>query len=573
MVPSQLPDGLKQEVALRWIVSQPNLEIVRSMQARGASLHLATILANRGIDANSMDSFLTPRLSDLSSPWEFRDMAKAAQIVADAIQYGAKTLVHSDGDADGLACSTLLTSFFQEAGAEVITYTPSRAEGHGVREHGLNIGINAGVDLILTADTGVDAHMAAKVCRQKNIAFVVTDHHIAPETLPDAYAIVNPNQDKCSFPFKGLAGCGVALFLLIAVRKILRDAGHPGGHIDLKSYLDVVTVGTISDVCPIIGDNRLLVAAGMAQLESEPRMGLAHLMHVAGLTDRVTSTDVAFKIGPRINSAGRLASPDIAFRLLMTQDPEEAATLAEELNTLNLERQRICDEVTEKAEEEISRTGALDRKALVLAGDYPQSVSGIVAGKLKEKYNRPAFIFSIADGLAKGSGRSIPGFHLRKALDVCSDILDGYGGHELAAGASLAAMWLDQFKETFCRLADDQLPDEKLEPELRIDLEIGGGDINLKFLKEFSDLEPFGVANPQPIFTLKGVELNDCKVLKDKHVALTLRHSGRQVRAVGFNMAPPKAGVRRLDLALTLSENEWNGQTKVNALIADMKEA
>lgn len=543
---------------------------VDALTAKGISPLASALLANRGITPEQTPSFLAPRLSEMTDPLRLKDMGRAAELVADAIYNNARIFGHFDYDADGVSSAALITTYMREAGADFIPYLPTRAQGYGLRATGIQTAVAAGAKLIITADCGITAVEEAILCRHHGIKLVITDHHLPGDILPDADAVVNPCRNDDEFPYKGLAGVGVAFYLLIAVRRILREKGHRGGDIDLRLLLQFVALGTIADVSPLTGENRILVRSGMSILESEPCVGLGHLMTVAGLGYYLTAQDVAFRLAPRINAAGRLSDPITAFNLLIATDYYEAEELALALDAFNRQRQEMEAEILEQAEEEIARSNALGRKAIVLAGHWPHGIIGITAGKLCERHNRPVILFSVEAGQGRGSGRSIPDFHLRSALDACGHLLVGFGGHAQAAGATIDLSRLDAFREAFCRLADDTITDTGMEPVLDIDMELDGTQISRSTIAEFSTLAPFGEGNPEPIFALRKARLIECRTMKEKHVSLTLKAGLKTVRAVGFNMAPPPVGTTEIDLAFALTESEWNGEIRVNPMIKDM---
>lgn len=556
---------------MKWERRPSDQVAIDDLMSSGIHRVPATLLAIRGVDASMAPAFLSPRLVDMTSPWLLADMGKAAAAIADAIRGGVKIMVHTDYDCDGLTSAALLSAFLLEAGADFFPYIPTRDEGYGLRPEGVAVAVAQGARLILTADCGITAVAEALLCREHGIELVITDHHLPDAELPDAKAIVNPHRHGDQFPFKGLAGVGVAFYLLVAVRKHLRDARHRGGDVDLRALLDLVALGTIADVVPLLGDNRTLVRHGIEVMESEPRLGLGYLMEAAGLTRGVCAQDVAFRLAPRINACGRLGSPHPAYRLLVTDDPSEAERLALELSDLNSQRQLIEERIMSEVEEQIHKRTMLDRKALVVAGNWPHGVVGITAGKLADKYHRPVILLAIEGDVAKGSGRSGTGFHLKDALGACAPLLDGYGGHAQAAGLSLPSIWVDEFREAFCRVADKLVPDELLQEDLLIDMELAGEQISLETVDACASLEPFGEGNPPPLFLIKNAELDDCRIMKGKHISMDLRSAGKRFRAVGFNRQPPKAGTGHVDLVCSMARSEWNGESRLDVHVRDCR--
>lgn len=540
----------------------------------GISPLLAKIFISRGIsDTQYINSFLNPRLDELHDPFLLKDMDKAVERIARGIQNQEKILVYGDYDVDGTTSASILSDFLMRNGALVDFYIPDRLE----EGYGLSIGaidrISAmEASLIITVDCGITAVDEVRYAIDKGLDVVVTDHHQCKEELPEAYAVVNPCRPDCSYPFKQLAGVGVAFKLIIA----LCDHLHLGDV--YKEYLDIVALGTVADVVPLVNENRILVKYGIKRLESTENVGLKALINCAGLKDKpISSFGISFGLAPRINAAGRVGDASRAVKLFTSKDEESANRIAAELNEENKFRQDTEAWIMQQAIQLIESEIDFDReKVIVAAGEgWHHGIIGIVASKITEKYYRPCILLTHEDGVCKGSARSIEGFNLFDALTHCKDLLEKFGGHELAAGLALKFEKLDAFKKMINAYADEILTAEDLVPKLKVDVNLDKNDISMKNIRELDLLAPFGAGNPGPVFIYKGLRIGEIKTVgENKHLKLKLMDGSFYTEAIGFNMGAAAEALTcndRMDVACTLEINSWNSNEKIQFNLKDLR--
>lgn len=572
----------------RWTVKEIELGTaeVRAAAERladklGIGPLLARLLVVRGQgDPEAAAEFLYAGVEHLHSPFEMDGMERAVARIRKALERGERIRVYGDYDADGVCATAMWVRLLKRVGADFDFYVPHRvSEGYGLNVRAIDDAAVRGVRLILTVDTGVSAVEEIEYAKALGIDVVVTDHHEPPPVLPDACAVVNPKKPGCRYPFRHLAGVGVAWKTAQAL------LGEPP-----FEWIDLVALGTVADVVPLIGENRILVREGLRRFGRSDNAGLRALLAAAGVPpDRaVTERDLAFVLAPRINAGGRMDHADVAVRLLATDDPSEAATCAEHLESLNRERQLVAKETLRLAEEQwLSRP---DAAAVVAVGEgWNAGVLGIVAAKLLDITRRPTFVLAIdpQTGVAKGSARSLRGFDLYRALTECADLLEEFGGHELAAGLAVRAERVSELRERLERLAGSFRPEEveTLSTVAEADLVWDWNAANQEWLLELERLAPFGVDNPVPRFQFTGVRLIDRRTVgKDgRHVKLVLAPgftsddvSGKEssrISAVGFGMAEAFRAVSPLarpDLLAEWSVNEWNGQRVPEVIVRDV---
>lgn len=540
---------------------------------------LQHILAARGYaDPSAIRSFLNPLLSEMLDPQLLRGMPEAVQRLLAAYRKQEQICVYGDYDVDGITGTALLVSFLRTAGFRCSYFIPNRFDdGYGLNSESLESIITQGATLILSVDCGITAVAEAQVCRERDVDLIIVDHHAPKDVLPDTCAILNPLQPGCPYPFKSLAGVGVAFNLLVALRAALRDADAFSGRPlpDLRQWLDLVALGTIADVVPLTGQNRLYVYHGLKQLSSAPRIGVAALKQVAGIKDPVSCGQVGFRLAPRLNAAGRMESAVPGVDLLLSMDANESRMIAEELDAANAERQAIERRIFEEADAMLLATGSMaERRSIVLASaDWHQGVVGIVASRLVERYHRPTILIALdPDGWGKGSGRSIPGFHLLEALNTCSEQLERFGGHRYAAGVSIRAEHIPNFAENFEAAAAARLADADLVPQLEIDAEVQPADITMELLSGLKKLEPFGAGNPEPVLMMRNMSVIESRVVGEKHLRLRVSREKAGFTAIAFGMAgreiPPQ-----VDLAFFPEINEWNGTSSIQLRIKDLRAA
>jgi single-stranded-DNA-specific exonuclease len=535
---------------------------------------IAKVLLNRGInDCKKIWRFLDPSLEDLNDPFLMKDMDRAAERVKTALVNKEKIVIYGDYDVDGITSTSILINFLSRLGATCDFYIPDRIdEGYGISIAAIDKIRQISPSLIITADCGITAVDEVKYIKECGMDIIITDHHECTGVLPDAHAIVNPHRPDCMYPFKGLAGVGVVYKFIhaLCIEMSLGDI--------YQDYIDLVTLGTVADVVPLVDENRIIVKYGIPKIENTSNIGLRALINNSGLENRtITSTSISFILAPRINAAGRLGDAGRGVRLFTTKDEREALGIALELNEENKNRQDMELYIFSEAINAIEAKIDLDReKVIVAAGkSWHHGVIGIVASKITERYYRPCLLLSVENGICKGSGRSIEGFNLFKALKYCSPLLTKFGGHELAAGLSLKHSNLELFRKMINEYANTILEDEDLIPRIRIDASIEKQDINMDSVKALADLAPFGAGNSEPVFSYDKLRISDIRTVgEDRHLKLWLRDNGFYTEAIGFNMGTLinefNAG-DLLDAAFSLEINSWNSNERIQFNLKDIK--
>jgi single-stranded-DNA-specific exonuclease len=566
-------------LARRWVeVGCDEAAALRLARELRLDARVARVLACRGhADPADAARFLEASLGDLPDPFLMRGMHDAVAAVRDALERGRRIALYGDYDVDGVTSTALLAGFLRAIGADVITYVPHRlVEGYGLNTAAVRRLAADGASLLVSLDCGITSVAEVKAAAELGVRTVVVDHHTVPVELPSAVAILNPHQPGCAYPYKPLAAVGVTFCLVMALRRRLREAGRFGAdrpEPNLRQLLDLVALGTVADVVPLTGVNRVLVRAGLDVLARTSRPGLRALKRVSGLAEegRVTAGQVGFRLGPRINAAGRLDDASRGVRLLLEESPAAALVLAEELDRENRARQELeramLDEATAQARERVE-AGA---RGLVLARDgWHPGVVGIVASRIVERFHRPAILVALADGIGKGSGRSIEAFHLHDALARCAGHLTRFGGHRHAAGVTLPAGEVARFRERFEEHAREVLSEDDLLPRCRIEGRLGPGDVGDDLAHALERLAPFGAGHPEPLFALQG-RPRSARVVGSGGAHLKLGF-GDGVQAIGFSLgerAPMCAG--EIEAAVTIGFDEWNGARRVQLTIRDLR--
>ncbi len=567
-----------------WIVPPQQVELEEKLiQQLGVSPLIARLMSNRGVqDCVSGRIFLWGTLADLHNPFLMKGMETAAQVILSAVQNREKICVYGDYDVDGMTGVTLLMRVLHRLRADVVAYIPNRLQdGYGVKCAALDELKKSGVGLVVTVDCGITSCAEVRYAGQLGIKVVVTDHHQPGDELPAAEAVLNPLQPDCEYPFKQLAGVGVALKL---AQGILSQAGRLREATDiLHQELDLVALGTIADVVPLQGENRILVKYGLKQLTFSPKSGIKALGRIIGLhEERMLSVgDVAFKLAPRLNAAGRMGYPTKGFQLLISEDDVASDYLAKELEEENQRRRLIEDKILSQARSELDgiERGSLP-KVIVLAGKgWHSGVIGIVASRLVEEFSRPVLVIALEDGIGKGSGRSISKFHLQQALNYCQDLLLQFGGHKMAAGFSIEAGNIPALKERLNQLADQTLGETDFIPTFRTDGEIALDKLDVSLWQELQLMSPFGMANPTPLFYARKVELmgSPCKV-GNNHLKMKLRQGSYTIDGIGFNMGEliPHLiirGTKPLDVVFQAQLNVWQGKEQLQLSVRDIVES
>lgn len=539
----------------------------------------ARILVARGIDT-SADAlgFFSPALSSMPDPFLLKGMSAAVERVLQARNSGETVCIYGDYDVDGITGTALLVSFLRQAGLVCTYFIPNRFDdGYGLNEDALQRIIDSGATLIMSVDCGITAVNEAAFCRQAGVDLVILDHHSPGENIPEAAAVVNPLQPGCAYPFKLLAGVGVAFNLLVALRSRMRQEGVFAGadEPDLRDWLDLVALGTIADVVPLVGQNRMYAYFGLQKLDNSRRPGVAALKKVAGISDSVTCGQVGYRLAPRLNAAGRMESAVPGVELLLCTNPDECDMIAAELDTANAERQAVERGIIEAAAAMVDAGGAYPacRSIVLSSRDWHQGVIGIVASRIVERYHRPTILIAIDEqGGAKGSGRSIPGFHLLEALVDCSGHLERFGGHRYAAGIGLNADRINLFAASFETAAGRILGDTELLPTLDVDAEISPTDLDLALVHELKRLEPFGAGNPEPILMMRDVSVVERRIVGDGHLKLRVSAGGRVFNAIAFRQAECQTD-GMLDIVFFPEYNVWNNTTALQLRIKAIRKA
>ncbi len=571
---------------MRWILPDAAEEVWSKLAAE-LNLHplAARVLANRGhVQPEAAERFLSDKLADLPDPLLMKGMPAAVGRICLALREKQKITLWGDYDVDGVCSTTLLSLFLEELGAVVATYIPHRLEeGYGLNRAAVERIAGDGTRLLVTLDCGITSHAEIGVANQRGLEVVVVDHHHVPETMPPALAVLNPLQPGCDYPTKHLCAAGVAFNLCMGIRRQLRLDGFFGARKEpnLKSMLDLVALATVADVVPLTGANRILVRHGLAELTEARRVGVKALKEVAGLSPGtpVTSGQVGFRLGPRINAAGRLDDASVGMRLLKAKTLEEARPLARELDSANAERQAIEQDILNQAilqAEELTGAGA---RGLVLYADgWHPGVIGIVASRIVERFHRPTVMVGVRDGMGRGSARSIEVFHLLNALKECEGHLARLGGHKHAAGLSVLPERLPEFRAAFQALCGRQLAEEDLVARCRVDALVAPRELDEKAVLAVQRLAPFGSGNPEPVFASRRL-VTSPRLLKNKreggvdHLKLTLEAAPR-LDVIGFSMADRVAHTEGVvDLAYQVGIDEWRGEQRVSLKLKDLRPA
>lgn len=537
------------------------------------------LLLNRDIsDVEDAYGFLFPDLSQFLDPYLMADMDKAVRIMVEAIGSRKEIWVFGDYDVDGVTSVSIIVLFLSAIGIKANCYIPERvSEGYGLRAESVRYMKEQGADLIFTVDCGISNIDEIALAKSLGMEVIVTDHHEVPEVMPDAGAILNPKRADCSFPSKNLAGVGIAYNFLMALRRELRERGLFVEELpNLKRYLDLVALGTIADIVPLTGENRLFVKYGLTELKEDHRPGIVALRNVSGVkNDNINTGTVSFRLAPRLNASGRVGSALESVRLLTTDNPDEAAAVAKEIDIENGKRQILEEEVLKDAIEIINGSDILkDRNSIVLASKkWHPGVVGIVASRLVDRYYRPTIMVSLTDGMGKGSARSISGFHIYRGILKLESLLIEFGGHKYAAGLAIEADKIDQFRERFDDVVSEMTTDEHFIPSLKIDAEIALSDIKrYNLLHETKLLAPFGSANPEPLFMAKGLVVNESRLVGKNHLKMAFKDKNFRWDAIAFGMGDMASDeMDVVDVVFNLRENKWERGSGTELNIRDIK--
>lgn len=568
-----------------WQILQPDIQSVKNLCAiLKCDRITATLLVNRKIEtAESALNFLNPSLNNIGSPFSIKDMDIAVSRIYKAIINSEKILIFGDYDVDGITSTSILLDFLQNTGADVHYYIPHRVK-EGYSLHAMHISdyaIPNRINLIITVDCGSGSHDAVKTAQDAGIDVIITDHHIIPIKVPEAFAVVNPKRRDCTAGFDNLAGVGVVFVVIICLRKYMRDMNFWRNRQEpnLKVLCDLVALGTLADSVPLINENRIFASVGVQVMKTEnTRPGIKALLKICRIENSyINSEDIAFKIVPRLNASGRMEHGKLSVEILTTESLNDAVQMARSLNDLNILRRKIEEKIINDIHAYLDENPCeLEKRSLVLsAGDWHEGVLGIVASRLVNNYFRPVIVISTKNGVGKGSARSIPGFDLYEGLSACSDDLVHFGGHSMAAGMKIELKNIERFKTNFDNTVASRIKPADFTPKLSIDCELGFDDISDRLIDEIESLAPFGNGNPEPLFITKNVEVFSSKIVGKNHRSMLLKQSVRKMpkifNAIHFNAltnAPLKDNFDRI--AFRLHWNRWNGQKKVQIVVEEV---
>lgn len=553
-----------------WRIGEHNESAEKRLaSAIGVTPLIARLLLQRGITSpEAARRFLHPEKEQTYyDPFLLQDMEKAVKRVEKAVANGEQILVYGDYDVDGITSSALLLRTLRRLGAKASYYIPTRQEGYGLHEETLHRFATANVSLVISVDCGISA-IEEVTALQGELDIVITDHHLPGPVLPPAVAVVNPHRAGETYPFPDLAGVGVTWKLCQALWKKLRGK-------EFTEDLELVALGTVADMVPLLDENRKLVREGLRRLSATSIIGLAELLRVSGLDQQtVTAGSIGFILGPRLNAAGRLGTATKGADLLLSEDQESAAVLAEELNAANAERKAVEQEILAQAEAQLTAVDTKKARVLVVAGEgWHSGVIGLVASRLTEKYYRPSVVIHLQDGVGKGSCRSIPGYNIFDALTACRDTLLQFGGHAMAAGLSLAADNVEALRKGLENFAAAHLTPEDYIPVLEAAAEMNPAALTLDLLDEITQLEPFGIANPQPLFFCREVTADHFRLIGSEQNHLSFSVGG--TRVVGWRMSEeaPLVEAGSIDIAYTAEINEWRGERYPQCRLSALREA
>ncbi len=565
------------KVDKRWKIKNADAEKVNDL-TNALHIHpiLCKLLAIRGVeDYESAKRFFRPELSQLHDPFLMKGMKKSVVRITEAMEWHERILVYGDYDVDGTTAVALLYSFLKaNYKGELGYYIPHRyREGYGVSQQGIEFARNNGYTLIITLDCGIKSAEPVAYALSLGIDMIICDHHMPDEHIPHAYAILNPKQEDCPYPFKELSGCGIGFKLAQALAihwKISMD--------NVYKYLDLVVTSIAADIVPIDGENRILAFYGIRKINSSPCLAIETLKELGGVKREMTVSDLVFVIGPRVNAAGRMDDARKAVEFFIETDPEKIVELAAALHSDNFDRKEVDKIITEEALAIMQNdTNLIGRKSTVLyRPHWHKGVVGIVASRLIDHYYRPTIILTSSNGKASGSARSVSGFNIYEAIHACRHLLNNYGGHFYAAGMTLEEDRVNEFIHKFEEVVSNSITEEQQIPEIEIDAEIPLSLVKQSFFNIIKQFEPFGPANMKPVFITRRLQdfQGNSVIVKDIHLKLSAHQgNGTIVEGIGFNMAEKYEIVRHglFDMVYNIDENEHNGHTKIQIKVIDLR--
>lgn len=563
---------------LKWILEENlNNDLVNKLaESLNVSPVISKILVQRGIDTfEKAREFFRPDFKYLHDPFIMADMDKAVERINRALQNREKILIYGDYDVDGITSVSMIYMFLKNLYADVSYYIPDRLkDGYGLSTSGLEGAIKKGINLVISVDCGITAVKEVEFARKNGVDVIICDHHEPGESLPEAYAVLDPKREKCSYPFKELAGVGVAFKLIQAM---LVDM-----HFDneaLYQYIDLVAIGSSADIVPLVGENRILVKKGLEKLNYDQSIGIKALIYTSGLSDKVIGTgQVVFVLAPRINAVGRLGDAERAARLLTSTNYREAHEIAKVLEEENQERKFIDDETFKMAlkmtEEKIDP--AKDKAIVLFEENWHPGVIGIVASRIVEKFYRPTILISIEDGIGKGSARSIEGFDIFDAIKKCSGHLKEYGGHKYAAGLTIENDNIKDFIAAFKKISEKEITADMLVQKLKIDAELNLDEINTKMVNVLKQFSPYGPQNMRPVFLSKNLEVVEGpSIVGSNHLKFKVRQNKSVFDAIGFNLGEKikliEPHVANLNMVYVIEENNYFGKNSIQLRIKDIR--
>lgn len=567
----------------KWNFQNPTQEEIRKRDELVAELGLSPVicllLVQRGLTSvEQVKKFFKPSLNDLHDPFLMKDMDKAVARLNKALGNKEKILVYGDYDVDGTTAVSLVYKYLQPYSSSLDYYIPDRYdEGYGISYKGINYAAENGVSLIISLDCGIKAIDKIEYAKEKGLDFIICDHHMPDDRLPDAVAVLDAKRLDSTYPYEHLSGCGVGFKFMQAFAK---SNNFPEA--DLEKLLDLTAVSIASDIVPITGENRILTYYGLKQLNTNPSLGLKGIIDVCGLNNKeITISDIVFKIGPRINASGRMMNGKEAVELLLSKDSAAAKEKSENINQYNDERRELDKRITDEANAIIDRFSNIeDRKAIIVYDpSWHKGVIGIVASRLTEKYFRPAVVLTKSLELITGSARSVTGFDIYKAIESCRDLLENFGGHTYAAGLSLKEENLEAFTKRFSQLAAEEIITEQMTPQIDVDAVLELKEITPKLVNELRKMNPFGPDNHKPVFcTLGAKDFGTSKLVGKEleHIKLELIDSTSQtpIHAIAFGMHTHSEHIKSMkpfDICYTIEENTYNGNTTVQLMMKDIK--
>jgi single-stranded-DNA-specific exonuclease len=561
---------------MSWKIAQPDLNLVKDLaRALNISGILATLLINRGVtDTEAARKFLNPRIEYLEDPFLMSDLEIAVNRILAAIYLQEKILIYGDYDVDGTTAVVILRKALEMLSARTSYYIPRRlVDGYGMKAAVIEQAAADGVKLIISVDTGIKAFDVVERASGLGLDCIITDHHLPAKGLPKALAVLNPKRPDCQYPDKNLCGVGVAFKLVQALFRTANKEKY------LAPFLKIVAIGTIADVVPLIGENRIFTKFGLEGLQIPVNLGLKSLIEVSGLEGRlITSSDVGFRLAPRINAVGRMGGGEQAVELFASTDKQRTRVLATEMDRLNRERQQIEEQILKDIENRFDSDPTLSQQwVIVIDGEgWHRGVIGIAATRLTERFNRPTLVISKEDGIGYGSGRGIKGFHLLNALESCRELFDRFGGHAQAAGFQLPAKHVSELQRRLNMFAENVIKVEDLRPTLEIDAEIRLSDVDDEAYQQIERLSPFGPANPEPLFAARELSLiAEPRLLKEKHLRFRVEQDGKAMDAIGWNMAqyyqPIQESKGTVSLAFALSQNSFQTMKFLQLIVKDIE--